>query len=175
MAKDQKSLRVILRQNKNEDSKAYGKWYAELMDRETLSTRGLAKHISSHGSPFTEDTIIGVLAALSRCIPELISEGTGVKLDGLGQFYPSLESTGAEQLSNFSIQENVKGVHIRFLPDSSKLDNMTSREFRDKCSLTIWGTVSTTGSTKTGNLKKTYHPYMEDDASNGAGGGTQNP
>ena len=34
MAKNQKSLRIVLRQNKNEDSRAYGKWYAELMDRE---------------------------------------------------------------------------------------------------------------------------------------------
>ena len=107
--------------------------------------------------------IIGILSALSRCIPEIVSEGTGVKLDGLGQFYPSLETTGAETPSKFSIQENVKGVHIRFLPDGSKLDNMTSREFRDKCSLNIWGMVTTTGSTKTNNLVKTYHPYIEDE------------
>ena len=163
MAKNQKSLRIVLRQNKNEDSRAYGKWYAELMDRECISTRALAKHIASHGSPYTEDMIIGILAALSRCIPEIVSEGTGVKLDGLGQFYPSLETTGAETPSKFSIQENVKGVHMRFLPDSSKLDNMTSREFRDKCSLSIWGMVTTTGSTKTNNLVKTYHPYVEDE------------
>ena len=163
MAKNQKTLRIVLRQNKNEDSRAYGKWYAELMDRECISTRALAKHIASHGSPYTEDMIIGILAALSRCIPEIVSEGTGVKLDGLGQFYPSLETTGAETPSKFSIQENVKGVHIRFLPDSSKLDNMTSREFRDKCSLNIWGMVTTTGSTKTNNLVKTYHPYIEDE------------
>ena len=162
MAKNQKSLRIILRQNKNENNRGYGKWYAELMDRESITTRALAKHICGHGSPYTEDVIIGVLSALSRCIPELVSEGTGVKLDGLGQFYPSLETTGADTPSKFSIQENVKGVHLRFLPDSSKLDNMTSREFRDKCSLNIWGTITTTGSTKTGNLVKTYHPYIED-------------
>ena len=167
MAKNQKSLRIVLRQNKNEDSKAYGKWYAELMDRETISTRALAKHISGHGSPYTEDVIVGVLSALSRCIPELISEGTGVKLDGLGQFYPSLETTGADSPTKFNIQENVKGVHIRFLPDSSKLDNMTSREFRDKCSLRIWGMMLTTGSSKTKDLVKTYHPIIEDDEEQG--------
>ena len=32
MAKNQKSLRIILRQNKNENNKGYSKWYAELMD-----------------------------------------------------------------------------------------------------------------------------------------------
>ena len=31
MAKNQKSLRIILRQNKNENNRGYGKWYAELM------------------------------------------------------------------------------------------------------------------------------------------------
>ena len=163
MAKNQKSLRIILRQNKNEDSKAFGKWYAELMDRETLSTRALAKHIAGHGSPFTEDVIIGVLSALSRCIPELVSEGTGVKLDGLGQFYPSLETTGADTPTKFSIQENVKGVHIRFLPDGTKLDNMTSREFRNKCSLNIWGMMTTTGSSKNGTLQKTYSQVIQDE------------
>ena len=40
---------------------------------------------------------------------------------------------------------------------------MTSREFRDKCSLSIWGMVTTTGSTKTNNLVKTYHPLIEDE------------
>jgi len=50
MAKNQKSLRIILRQNKNENNRGYGKWYAELMDRETLSTRGLAKHIAGQES-----------------------------------------------------------------------------------------------------------------------------
>jgi nucleoid DNA-binding protein len=72
------------------------KWYARANRLKTLNTTALARHISSHGSPFTQDIVEGVLRKLANCIPELVSEGHGVKLDGIGIFYPMVRCTGAD-------------------------------------------------------------------------------
>ena len=50
-------LRVNLRANNNEKSDNFGKLYPELERNRTLSLRGLAKHISEHGSIYTRDIV----------------------------------------------------------------------------------------------------------------------
>ena len=50
-----------------------------------------------HGCLAGLDAIQAVLAKLSECIPEIVSQGYGVMLDGLGKFYPTLKSKGATE------------------------------------------------------------------------------
>ena len=100
-----------------------------------LTTRGLAAHLKEHNCMVGRDAIQAVLVKLSECIPELVAQGVGVKLDGLGIFYPTIRNKkgGAteEQMldSEFNPTSIVEGVHVRFLPESSTLDNLTSRQF----------------------------------------------
>ena len=137
MANNKIPLEINLYQNKNMESKAYCKWYGRVIRRATLNTRALCQHIESHGSIYTSDVVAGVIATLRRCIPELIAQGVAVQLEGIGTFYPMLESAGADKIENYSIAEHVKGVHVRFHPDSTTLDNMTSRAMKEKCALRI--------------------------------------
>ena len=65
---NQIELRVNLRANNNEKSDQFGRLYAELDRNRTLSLRGLAKHISEHGSIYTRDIVEGVLTKLCQCI-----------------------------------------------------------------------------------------------------------
>ena len=44
-----------VKQNLNQYSLAYGKWFARVKALETLNTRKLANHISEHGSIYTPD------------------------------------------------------------------------------------------------------------------------
>ena len=158
MAKNKIALEINLHQNKNTKSMAHNKWYGRVVRKETLSTRGLCQHIESHGSIYTSDVVAGVIAALRRCIPELIAQGVAVQLDGLGTFYPSLESAGADKPENYSTNEHVKGVHVRFLPDSTSLDNITSRTMKEKCSLRIKNIVNVT-TLNNGKKVSTETPY----------------
>ena len=160
MAKNKIALEINLHQNKNTKSMAHNKWYGRVVRKETLSTRGLCQHIESHGSIYTSDVVAGVIAALRRCIPELIAQGVAVQLDGLGTFYPSLESAGADKPENYSTNEHVKGVHVRFLPDSTSLDNITSRTMKEKCSLRIKNIVNVT-TLENGKKVSTETPYGE--------------
>ncbi len=138
-------LRVNLRANNNEKSDQFGRLYAELQRNRTLSLRGLAKHISDHGSIYTIDIVYGVLAKLCQCIPELLAQGQPVKLDGLGTFYPTAKNEhggleSVEAAKNLTPEQAVEGVRVRFLPDGTKLDDMTSKAFKDRCSL-VWGNL----------------------------------
>ena len=50
-----------VKQNQIDRSAAFGKWFAYVKSLETLNTRKLAKHISEHGSVYTQDVVFGVL------------------------------------------------------------------------------------------------------------------
>ena len=61
----------VLRQNKNEQSKICGKWFAHSKTIETVNTRKLAQHISEHGSIYTPDVVYGVLEKFRSCLLEM--------------------------------------------------------------------------------------------------------
>ena len=58
---------------KDSESVMYGKWYARLKSIETMSMTKLAKHISEHGSVFTEDVVEGVMKKFKSCLLEMLS------------------------------------------------------------------------------------------------------
>ena len=89
-----------LRQNKNNKSQVFGKWFAHSKSIETLNTRKLAKHISEHGSVYTQDVVFGVLEKFRSCLVEMLLESKRVKIDGLGTFFTTLENEpgGVERL-----------------------------------------------------------------------------
>ena len=119
---------------KDSESVMYGKWYARLKSIETLTLTKLAKHISEHGSVFTEDVVEGVLKKFKTCLIEMLLDSKKVKIAGLGTFYLTCECTkgGADKEADFNVKEHLKALHIRFLPDQTAEDNLSSREFIKK-------------------------------------------
>ena len=119
---------------KDSESVMYGKWYARLKSIETMSMTKLAKHISEHGSVFTEDVVEGVMKKFKTCLLEMLLESKKVKVVGLGTFYLTCECQkgGADKESDFNVNQHLKALHIRFLPDQTAEDNLSSREFIKK-------------------------------------------
>ena len=120
-----------VKQNQNSYNAAYGKWYAQIKSLETLNTRKMAQHISEHGSIYTPDVVYGVLEKFRSCLLEMLLNSKKVKIDGFGTFYCTLENrkNGAPTKQDFNIRENIKGLHIRFLPEQTTEENISSREF----------------------------------------------
>ena len=118
-------------QNKNEHNAAYGKWYGRVKYLESLNTRKLSNHISEHGSIYTPDVVYGVMEKFRSCLLEMLLNSKKVKIEGLGTFYTTLECQkgGALTKEKFSILKDVKGLHIRFLPEQEQEQNISSREF----------------------------------------------
>ena len=119
---------------KDSESVMYGKWYARLKSIETMNMTKLAKHISEHGSVFTEDVVEGVMKKFKACLLEMLLESKKVKVAGLGTFYLTCECQkgGADKEEDFNVNQHLKALHIRFLPDQAQEDNLSSREFIKK-------------------------------------------
>ena len=149
----------LLKQNKVKNSKVNGKWFAHQKTLETLNTRKLANHISEHGSIYTPDVVFGVLEKFRSCLLEMLLNSKRVKIDGLGIFFTTLENTegGAESKDKFLPQKNLKGLHIRFLPDSSTETDISSREFIKKAEFVN---------------AETFAGSLEDESSNAGSGGS---
>jgi len=111
---------------KDSESAMYGKWYARLKSIETLSTTKLAKHISEHGSVYTQDVVEGVMVKFKTCLLEMLLESKKVKIAGLGTFYLTAEchKGGADKEADFNVNQHLKALHIRFLPDQTAEDNI---------------------------------------------------
>ena len=120
-----------VKQNKNQFNTGYGKWYAKVKALETLNTRKLANHISEHGSIYTPDVVYGVLEKFRSCLIEMLLNSKKVKIEGLGTFYCTLENqkNGALKKEDFNVNKHLKALHIRFLPEQTTEENISSREF----------------------------------------------
>ena len=171
---------------KDSESVMYGKWYARLKSIETMSMTKLAKHISEHGSVFTEDVVEGVMKKFKTCLLEMLLESKKVKIAGLGTFYLTCECQkgGADKEEDFNVNQHLKALHIRFLPDQTQEDNLSSREFLKKAefvnvkSLLSGGndeeaqSPSSTGGSGTNTGGNTGGSTGGDNGGNTGGGGT---
>ena len=138
MARSEIPMVINLRQNKNDESTAYGKYFAEVDSKEPLNLKGFAKHMTSHGKIADYQMCVLVLGQVVDCMTELLSQGQPVKLDGLGTFYPSVDG---QKLGKANLTEAVaggpdamiNGIKINFNPENCKGEQLTSRAFKDQC------------------------------------------
>ena len=137
-------LGINLKKNANPNSPGYGKYYPEVSRQKTLTTRGFAEHMISHGSKYGLEDIEAILRMFATCLPELLAMGIGVMFDGLGCFLPYAQSKKGimkSEMAGITPAEIIKAIHIRFLPDSTKLDNLAGPKFADRCSMEIQNVV----------------------------------
>ena len=113
-----------------------------------LTQRGFIDHMVEHGLSVPRAIIEAVLTQIAQCVPELCATGIGVQLNGLGIFYPSAKSSGSFQEDECTSESNLKGIRVRFKPDSTKLDNLTSKVFKEKVQPEIVGYVAQNGKKK---------------------------
>ena len=160
MAIEKIAMGINLRKNKNERSSGYGNYYPEVDRQKTLSLRGFAEHIESHGSLIQRDVIEAVLNKIVVCLPELVAQGVPVQLGSLGTFYPTAKVVKGAGVANIGEMEGlnpdtiVQGIRLRFKPDASKLDNLCGPAFKNACSLELRNIVDTEAVTINGKTRK---------------------
>ena len=123
----------------NMSGKSYGHVCGSVVHVETMNTKALSRHIMEHGSPYTEDVVLGVLTKAESCIIEMLLQSKKVKLDGLGTLYLMAENKkgGETTIDDFNPKTSFKGLHIRFLPDQSDSKNLTAKSLYRKASF-MW-------------------------------------
>ena len=169
MARSEIAMVINLRQNKNDESTAYGKYFAEVDSKEPLNLKGLAKHMSEHGKISSEEMCNLVLGEMVKCMVHLLREGQPVKLDGFGTFSPSVDG---QKLGKANLSEAVaggadamiNGIRLNFTPENTKGEELTSRALKKEC-VFEWGylvesEVRTVGGKEKRFQKKTPLTYV---------------
>ena len=174
---------INLRQNKNSKNAGYGKYYPEVDLQKTLTIRGFAQHMIDHGSKYSRGDIENILSMVTECLPELVAQGIPVQLGELGIFRPTCEAKASvadiAAMEGLNPNEVVKAIHIRFIPNQTKLDNLAGPAFKDQCSLELRNIIDTEKVVVDGKLKSmtTLLPIATAVArlksGNGNGGGSQ--
>ena len=174
---------INLRQNKNDDSTAYGKFFAEVDSKEPLNLKGFAKHMTGHGKIADYQMCVLVLGQVVECMTELLSQGQPVKLDGLGTFSPSVDGQKLGKNSIAKAMEAgadamINGIKINFTPENIKGEKLTSRAFKELCvfefGYLVESEVRTVGGKEKRYQKKTPLSYVLAPAADNAGGGGGN-
>ena len=158
MAKENIAFLVNLRKNTAVGSDREGRYYPEAESKEALTTKGFAKHVSEHGGLVTYEFMQLVLAAIVQCLKEMMSQGQPVKLDGLGTFRPTVTSVknGAasiEEALTMGVNNMVAGVNFVFIPENAQGEEITSKKFKEQCSLQFAYLVETVKKTINGKEK----------------------
>lgn len=119
------AVKYALYQNRNAESKQYGKWYARVFygDADWVDTAELCRQIS-HATTLTPTDVKACVASFLYYINDNLRNGKKVKLDTFGIFKVGMSTTPADKPSDFKASTNVKGLRINFLPAAS--ENSTS-------------------------------------------------
>ena len=96
-------IKLNFYKNKIQGHKNFGKVYARAKNDDPIDIEGLAKHIQSHGSPYTKDVILGVLSKIASCVRELVLNGTPVKIADLCIFTPAVTTCPANDAEHFTL------------------------------------------------------------------------
>ena len=107
-------------QNKNDESTAYGKWYATAVyDQRFIETEQLAEFIQTQASVKKSD-IKAVLDELGSAMKHFFELGQKVKLDGIGIFKVGFSSIGATVKDDCGAA-NITTRRVLFQPESSRV------------------------------------------------------
>ena len=152
---------VVYQQNQNDQSSAYGKYYPKPYKPDTLSLRGLIERVAMDQSVYSRDIVEGVIQRLTKVMVELLQGGQPVKWDGLGTFTPTIESvkggaTEAQLKAGVDVRDVINGVHIRFIPENEKGEEITSRKFKDLVVFTVMGIAERVSAGLTSGGKQKY-------------------
>ena len=145
MARSNIPMVINLRQNTNDESTAFGKYFAEIERKEPINQKGFCRHMTEHGKIASEQMCELVIKQMVDCMKELVAQGQPVKLDGLGTFSPSVDS---QKLGKTNVTEAIaggpaamiNGIHLNFQPENTKGEKLTSKALKEYC-IFEWGYV----------------------------------
>lgn len=154
-------ISVGVRKVENVKLPAYGKYYIEVLNNRTISTRALLEHIMSHGLGYPRAIVQGVLTQVAECLTELLLQGQPVKLDGFGTFKLHADTANGgilpavAEAAGFNALDYLDGLKLIVIPDNTDLDKLTSKANLAKATVVMEGKITreSAGTTASGKPK----------------------
>lgn len=114
------SQKYIKRQNKNQYSPAFGKYYASAVyDTKFVETEGLADYIQQQASVKRSD-IIAVITELGEAMKHYFELGQKVRLEGIGIFKVGFSSIGVKKVEECTAA-TITSRRILFQPEIERI------------------------------------------------------
>ena len=107
-------------QNNNDDSTAFGKWFATAVyDQSFITTKDLAHYIQNQCT-LKESDIKAALDELGKAMKHYFEMGQKVKLDGIGIFKVGFSSIGTNKKDDCGSQ-NITTRRVIFTPETERV------------------------------------------------------
>ena len=114
------SQKFIKTKNKNSESKAYGKYFAQAVyDNHFIGTEELSDFIQRQASVKKSD-IKAVLQELGEAFKHFFEMGQKIKLDGIGIFKVGFSSIGVAKIDDCSAQ-TITTRRVLFQPETTRV------------------------------------------------------
>ena len=158
-------------QNQNDDSSAFGKWFATAVyDQHFITTEELAEFIQTQASVKKSD-IKAVLDELGSAMKHFFELGQKVRLDGIGIFKVGFSSIGVNKKDDCGAQ-NITTRRVLFQPESERV--VVGQEKKDGKVKQKFVIVKTL--VKDVVFEETYYTSLQPENENGSSqnGGTEN-
>jgi hypothetical protein len=107
-------MMINLRQNTNDESTAYGKFFAEVERKVPINLKGFCRHMTEHGKIASYQMCELVVMQMVECLKELITQGQPAAM--------------------------INGIYLNFQPENTKGEKLTSKALKDDC-IFEWGYV----------------------------------
>ena len=114
-------------QNKNEESKAYGKWYARVQHQNReVDLEELATTMQENCTVKRAD-ILAVLSELTPTMKNLLQQGRKVRIPYLGLFKIMIQTKGADTPEKWTLAKGLKRAYVNFRAESTVNGPQTHR------------------------------------------------
>ncbi len=104
------------------------KWYASVVTDGEMTIDELTKSIEKFSS-LSEADIRGVIIALENVIQDALANSKIVRLEKLGNLYPSLSSQGVLRKEDFVAKVNIKATRVNYRPGKRISDTLKNAGF----------------------------------------------
>jgi predicted histone-like DNA-binding protein len=157
-------------QNMNDDSTAFGKWFATAVyDQHFIETEQLAEFIQTQASVKKSD-IKAVLDELGSAMKHFFELGQKVRLDGIGIFKVGFSSIGVNDKEDCGAQ-NITTRRVLFQPESQRVVVGQTKNKKNKI---VQKYVIVKTLVKDVVFEETYDTSLTPESDSGDGGGGGN-
>ena len=155
-------------QNKNDESTAYGKWFATAVyDQHFIETEQLADFIQTQASVKKSD-IKAVLDELGSAMKHFFELGQKVKLDGIGIFKVGFSSIGTATKDDCGAS-NITTRRVLFQPETERV---VVGQTMNKKGKIVQKYVVAKSLVRDVTFEETYDTSMQPETDPGTGGGS---
>lgn len=105
------------------------KWYASLVNTGEMDIDTLVSEIEKF-SALSEADIKGVIIALENVIQNALADSKIIRLEKLGNLYPSLSSQGVADEKDFVARTHIKNVKVNYRPGQRILNALRNADLK---------------------------------------------